>query len=124
MKKNNFIIMSVLVFMLFFSCTLNYEINSGSLCVRNDCDNDYLRISEVYVMEKERSGYERIWTGNLCSGYSEFIKLEKGKYSVKVVITDAFGFCYELTTGYNIYKNVESEKCVYVMFDGNGVFFE
>lgn len=124
MKKINFIIMSVLVFMLFFSCTLNYEINSGSLCVRNDCDNDYLRISEVYVMEKERSGYERIWTGNLCSGYSEFIKLEKGKYSVKVVITDAFGFCYELTTGYNIYKNVESEKCVYVMFDGNGVFFE
>lgn len=124
MKKINFIIMSVLVFMLFFSCTLNYEINSGSLCVRNDCDNDYLRISEVYVMEKERSGYERIWTGNLCSGCSEFIKLEEGKYSVKVVITDAFGFCYELTTGYNIYKNVESEKCVYVMFDGNGVFFE
>ncbi|OJF75692.1 MAG: hypothetical protein BKP49_10880 [Treponema sp. CETP13] len=124
MKKNNFIIMSVLVFMLFFSCTLNYEINSGSLCVRNDCDNNYLRISEVYVMEKERSGYERIWTGNLCSGCSEFIKIEEGKYSVKVVITDAFGFCYELTTGYNIYKNVESEKCVYVMFDGNGVFFE
>lgn len=124
MKKINFIIMSVLVFMLVFSCTLNYEINSGSLCVRNDCDNDYLRISEVYVMEKERSGYERIWTGNLCSGCSEFIKLEEGKYSVKVVITDAFGFCYELTTGYNIYKNVESEKCVYVMFDGNGVFFE
>ena len=124
MKKINFIIMSVLIFMLFFSCTLNYEINSGSLCVRNDCDNDYLRISEVYVMEKERSGYERIWTGNLCSGCSEFIKLEEGKYSVKVVITDAFGFCYELTTGYNIYKNVESEKCVYVMFDGNGVFFE
>ncbi len=124
MKKINFIIMSVLVFMLFFSCTLNYEINSGSLCVRNDCDNDYLRISEVYVMEKERSGYERIWTGNLCSGCSEFIKLEEGKYSVKVVITDAFGFCYELTTGYNIYKNVESGKCVYVMFDGNGVFFE
>lgn len=124
MKKIYFIIMSVLVFMLFFSCTLNYEINSGSLCVRNDCDNDYLRISEVYVMEKERSGYERIWIGNLCSGCSEFIKLEKGKYSVKVVITDVFGFCYELTTGYNIYKNVESEKCVYVMFDGNGVFFE
>lgn len=124
MKKINFIIMSVLVFMLFFSCTLNYEINSGSLCVRNDCDNDYLRISEVYVMEKERSGYERIWTGNLCSGCSEFIKLEEGKYSVKIVITDAFGFCYELTTGYNIYKNVESKKCVYVMFDGNGVFFE
>ena len=124
MKKINFIIMSVLVFMLFFSCTLNYEINSGSLCVRNDCDNDYLRISEVYVMEKERSGYERIWTGNLCSGCSEFIKLEEGKYSVKVVITDAFGFCYELTTGYNIYKNVESGKSVYVMFDGNGVFFE
>lgn len=124
MKKINFIIMSVLVFMLFFSCTLNYEINSGSLCVRNDCDNDYLRISEVYVMEKERSGYERIWTGNLCSGCSEFIKLGEGKYSVKVVITDAFGFCYELTTGYNIYKNVESGKSVYVMFDGNGVFFE
>ena len=124
MKKINFIIMSVLVFMLFFSCTLNYEINSGSLCVRNDCDNDYLRISEVYVMEKERSGYERIWTGNLCSGCSEFIKLGEGKYSVKVVITDAFGFCYEFTTGYNIYKNVESGKSVYVMFDGNGVFFE
>lgn len=124
MKKINFIIMSVLVFILFFSCTLNYEINSGSLCIRNDCDNDCLRISEVYVMEKERSGYERIWTGNLCSGCSEFIKLEEGKYSVKVVITDAFGFCYELTTGYNIYKNVESGKSVYVMFDGNGVFFE
>ena len=124
MKKINFIIMSVLVFMLFFSCTLNYQINSGSLCVRNDCDNDYLRISEVYVMEKEQSGYERIWTGKLCSGSSEFIKLDEGKYSVKIVVTDAYGFCYEFTTGYNIYKNVESGKCVYVMFDGNGVFFE
>lgn len=116
--------MSVLFFMLIFSCTLNYESNSGSLCVRNDSDNDYLHISEVYVMEKEQAGYERIWTGKLCSGSSELIKLDEGKYSVKIVVTDAYGFCYEFTTGYNIYKNVESGKCVYVMFDGNGVFFE
>ena len=124
MKKNILVIMSVLVFALISSCTLNYETNSGSLCVRNDCYNDYLRISEVYVMEKERSGYERIWTGKLCSGSSEFIKLDEGKYSVKIVVTDAYGFCYEFTTGYNIYKNVESGKCVYVMSHGNGVFFE
>ena len=126
MKKNNFIIMSVLVFMLFFSCTLNYEINSGSLCVRNDCDNNYLRISEVYVMEKEQSGYERIWKGNLSAGSCEFISVDDGNYSVKVLVSDdsAFGLYYELTTGYNIYKKVQGENCVYVIFDGSGVFFE
>ena len=74
----------------------------------------------------ESVGYEIIWKGNLSAGSCEFISVDDGNYSVKVLVSEdsAFGLYYELTTGYSIYKKVQGENCVYVIFDGSGVFFE
>ena len=105
------------------SCTLNYDSKTGSICLRNESENNELYIQEVYVKEKENNGFERIWSGNLVAGSSEFITVDEGSYSVKIVVS-RFGFLYELNTGYNIYKKVCNGDCVYVCFDGNGIFFE
>ena len=114
------------VFIACTSCTVNYGVEQGSICVRNDSENKGLVVREVYIKDKESEGYERIWKGNLSTGSCEFISVDDGNYSVKVLVSDdsAFGLYYELTTGYNIYKKVQGENCVYVIFDGSGVFFE
>lgn len=114
------------VFIACTSCTVNYGVEQGSICVRNDSENKGLAVREVYVKDKESEGYERIWKGNLSAGSCEFISVDDGNYSVKVLVSDepVFGLYYELTTGYNIYKKVQGENCVYVIFDGSGVFFE
>ena len=37
-------------------------------------------------IEKEQSGYSRIWTGNLAAGSSEFIRIDEGEYSVGMLL--------------------------------------
>ena len=115
-----------LVFASYTSCTVNSGAGQGSICVRNAAEDKSLTVREVYLKDKDSEGYERIWKGNLSAGSCEFINVDDGNYSVKVLVSDGavFGLYYELTTGYNIYKKVQGENCVYVIFDGNGVFFE
>lgn len=124
MKKMKLVFLTLLA-TLFVSCTVNYDEKQGSLCVRNEAFNTSLNICEVYVKEKGSSGYERIWTGNLASGSSEFISLDEGMYSVKIAVSNYPGFIlYEYTSGYNVYKKVNADDCIYVSFDGNGIYFE
>lgn len=99
--------------------------DTGSICIRNEAYGNSLQIVEIYAKEKEKSGYSRIWTGNLAAGSSEFIRIDEGEYSVGIVVagTCSQGCPVEWTTqagtGYNIYKRVNSGSCIYVMFDGN-----
>ena len=113
---------------LFSSCMM--KDNTGSICIRNEAEDNSLLIVGVYAKEKEQSGYSRIWTGNLAAGSSEFIRIDEGEYSVGIVVagTCSQGCPVEWTTqagtGYNVYKRVNSGNCIYVTFDGKGVFFE
>lgn len=76
------------VFIACTSCAVNYGVEQGSICVRNDSGNKGLVVREVYVKDKESEGYERIWKGNLSAGSCEFISVDDGNYSVKVLVSD------------------------------------
>lgn len=110
---------------LFFSCNFGTE-SRASLCIRNCSDKDNLAVTAVYIKGREDAGYERVWTGSLESGTSEFIFIDEGSYSVRIDVADIdlFGFSRTFTTGYNIYKEAGREETLYVCFDGGGVYFE
>lgn len=126
MKK---IFVSILALFSLTICGCNFNtVDKGSLVVRNESENDSVYISAVYAMESEASGYQLVWTGKIENNSSEFIKLEPGKYAVKIEATNSF---YEILesktayeTGYNIYKNLDSDGFINVVFDGKGVYFE
>lgn len=127
--KRNIFMLTVFVLAVFFSSCMMKD-NTGSICIRNEAEDNSLRIVGVYAKEKEQSVYSRIWTGNLAAGSSEFIRIDEGEYSVGIVVagTCSQGCPVEWTTqagtGYNVYKRVNSGNCIYVTFDGKGVFFE
>lgn len=124
MKRKMLVLFGIVLVSVLSCSSASYDDKLGCICIRNE--GNLFSICEVYVKDKEKSGYERIWKGNLSSGSSEFINVTEGNYSVKAVVakSSGFGLPHELTTGYNIYKKVCVGNCVYVVFDGNGIFFE
>lgn len=102
--------------------------NKGSLVIRNESGNPDVEIFAVYVMQKETSGYNLVFSGSIKDGSSHFIELEAGEYSVMIYAkTTAHGIFssekkYE--TGYNIYKELDENGFVTVIFDGKGIYFE
>jgi len=126
MKK---IFVSILALFSLIICSCNFNTDDkGSLVVRNESENNSVYISAVYVMESEASGYQLVWTGKIENNSSEFIKLEPGKYAVKIEATNSFYDIREsktaYETGYNIYKKLDSDGFINVIFDGKGVYFE
>lgn len=107
------------------SCVFKDE-NKSSICIRNCSDNESLVITNVYAKEKDGYGYERIWTGTLSDGSSEFISVEEGSYSVMIDVayTSVFGLCRSYATGYSVFRKAESGGALYVCFDGNGIYFD
>ena len=123
MKK---IFLFILPLFFFLSCTLNTE-NEGTLVVSNHSENTSQIISEIYVKERESSGYTKLWNGRLKKNSSEFICLKPGNYSVQVKVTEQgvlYDYVSTYTTGYNIYKPIREDAFVNVAFDGNGIYFE
>ena len=119
----------LVVFSLFFSsCGFNANENKGSLVIQNNAENENISITAVYVKEKESSGYQLVWSGEIKNNESEFILLEKGDYSVKIAtvnsLYDLFSSINYYETGYNIYKTLNAYDFVNVVFDGNGIYFE
>lgn len=110
-----------------FSCKLSDD-SKGSLVVQNESENENIYITSVYAMEKESSGYQLVWTGEIKNESSEFIQLEPGKYSVKIATENRtysplISTEYS-TTGYNVYAQLKEDGFVNVVFDGNGIYFE
>jgi len=123
MKK---IFLFILPLFFLFSCTLNTE-NEGTLVVSNHSENTSQIISEIYVKERESSGYTKLWNGRLKNNSSEFICLKPGNYSVQIKVTEQgvlYDYVSTYTTGYNIYKPIREDSFVNVAFDGNGIYFE
>lgn len=124
MRKFFYIFMISLLF--FISC--DFQSSKGTLIVSNYSENENLEITNVYVKEKEATGYQLVYSGSIQDTQSYFIELNPGTYSVKIQVVDKnYGlfdekFYYE--TGYNIYENTDSRKAISVIFDGNGVYFE
>lgn len=115
---------------IFASCNLGQadKDNKCSLCIRNEggIEHGKIYITDVYVKEKNKSGYEKVYSGSIENGKSEFISIDEGEYSVKIETADTFpfGLHYSFTTGYNVYKKVSNGNVLYVNFDGNGIYFE
>lgn len=124
MRKFFYIFMISLLF--FISC--DFQSSKGTLIVSNYSENENLEITNVYVKEKEATGYQLVYSGSIQDTQSYFIELNPGTYSVKIQVVDKnYGlfdekFYYE--TGYNIYENTDSRKAIYVTFDGKGIFFD
>lgn len=116
-----------LAFLLFTSCSNMMNNDKGSLVVSNNNESYSAIISSVYVKEESSSGYVLVYSGEIENNNSYFIELEKGKYSVRIGVSRCIeGFKLPetfYTTGYNIYKSLESNG-LYVAFDGKGIFFE
>ena len=124
MRKFFYIFMISLLF--FVSC--DFQTSKGTLIVSNYSENENLEITNVYVKEKESSGYILVYSGSIPNTQSYFIELVPGNYSVKINVLDkTYGFFEQNTlyeTGYNIYENTTLNKAISVIFDGNGVYFE
>ena len=127
MKRFYFLILSLFLLCL-CSCNFNTDDNKGSLVVNNESTNENVSISAVYVKEKDSSGYQLVWSGEINSNSSEFIKLDEGNYSVKIATTnslyDLFSSITYYETGYNIYKELRANEFINVDFDGSGIYFE
>ena len=102
--------------------------NKGSLVIRNESGNSNVEISAVYVMPKGTSGYNLVFSGSIQNGSAHFIELEAGEYSVMIYAkTTALGVFSSETkyeTGYNIYKELDENGFITVIFDGKGIYFE
>lgn len=95
---------------------------------RKDDDDEPDCITRVYAMEKESSGYQLVWTGEIKNESSEFILLEPGKYSVKIAVENRTYSPFVSTeysaTGYNVYAQLNADGFVNAIYDGKGIYFE
>lgn len=127
MKKTFLFLVTLLSCLLAFSCKLSDD-SKGSLVVQNESENENIYITSVYAMEKESSGYQLVWTGEIKNESSEFIQLEPGKYSVKIAVENRtyspFVSTEYSTTGYNVYVQLIEDGFVNAIFDGKGIYFE
>lgn len=120
MKK--IIFLFVLVSAVFLtSCIIPYDSTKGVICIRN-CSAT-ADITDLFAMEKDSSGYSRIWEGNIKPDSCEYIWIPEGKYRLKIKTDEFFGFLFnDYTTG--CYRNFTSGKTEYVIFDGDELYFE
>lgn len=112
---------------IFSSCTLQSNSEYGSLVVLNQSELNKVVIESIYVREKNDSGYNLVWTGELQKYSSQFIELKPGAYSCKIRVKDScsiFDRYYFYETGYGIYKHISASDFVNVVFDGNGIYFD
>ncbi len=102
--------------------------NKGSLVIRNESGNPDVEIFAVYVMQKETSGYNLVFSGSIQNGSAHFIELEAGEYSVmicaKTTAHAIFSSEKKYETGYNICKELDENGFLTVIFDGKGIYFE
>lgn len=126
--KRTFLFLVTLMSCLFaFSCKMSDD-SKGSLVVHNESENENICITRVYAMEKESSGYQLVWTGEIKNESSEFILLEPGKYSVKIAVENRTYSPFVSTeysaTGYNVYAQLNADGFVNAIYDGKGIYFE
>lgn len=117
----------VLIASIFLSSCIFINDDEATLVVSNYSESESLKITEVYVMEQDSSGYSKIWTGTIAADNSEFISLKPGKYSVLITVinkANVLPLQYSYETGYNIYRTIETGKSAKVIFDGDGIYFE
>lgn len=122
MKEFAFVLVCI-ISSFFISCKVSDD--NTYLCVFNSSVYENLYITEIYVMEKDSSGYERVWVGSLGPGKSEMVKIDDGQYSVKIRTADisCLGFEWYYTTGYNVYKKAGEGDTINATFDGDGIYF-
>lgn len=121
-------------FVLFFliplilvGCDSSMSEGKGSLVVSNYSESENIYITHVYVREQDSSGYQLVWSGELPCQSTEFIMLEPGRYSVGITVSFSVGiveYIKPCDTGYNIYRELEEDGFLNVIFDGKGIYFE
>jgi len=126
MKKYLFI--CLLPFLLISCNCICDDSDTGSLVISNNFESSTAYISEVFVKEKEDSGFVMVYSGRINNSSSYFIKLKTGLYSVKVCVNyyyldGAFETTKYFNTGYNIYGTLSNKEGLYVAFDGEGIYF-
>ena len=117
------------IFCIFLtSCTLvQTEKNYGELIVSNYSEDESLVITNIYLKQKDTQGYILHFIGEIKNGYSQILEVDPDKYSVRIDVEqtkpdlDTEVKSYE--TGYNIYKLIDLNQTVEVIFDGDGIYF-
>ncbi|MBE6344187.1 MAG: hypothetical protein E7063_00660 [Spirochaetaceae bacterium] len=119
----------IFIFCIFLtSCTLvQTEKNYGELIVSNYSEDESLVITNIYLKQKDTQGYILHFIGEIKNGYSQILEVDPDKYSVRIDVEqtkpdlDIEVKSYE--TGYNIYKLIDLNQTVEVIFDGDGIYF-
>lgn len=119
----------IFIFCIFLtSCTLvQTEKNYGELIVSNYSEDESLVITNIYLKQKDTQGYILHFIGEIKNGYSQILEVDPDKYSVRIDVEqtkpdlDTEVKSYE--TGYNIYKLIDLNQTVEVIFDGDGIYF-
>lgn len=119
----------IFIFSIFLtSCTLvQTEKNYGELIVSNYSEDESLVITNIYLKQKDTQGYILHFIGEIKNGYSQILEVDPDKYSVRIDVEqtkpdlDIEVKSYE--TGYNIYKLIDLNQTVEVIFDGDGIYF-
>ena len=119
----------IFIFCIFLtSCTLvQTEKNYGELIVSNYSEDESLVITNIYLKQKDTQGYILHFIGEIKNWYSQILEVDPDKYSVRIDVEqtkpdlDIEVKSYE--TGYNIYKLIDLNQTVEVIFDGDGIYF-
>ena len=119
----------IFIFCIFLtSCTLvQTEKNYGELIVSNYSEDESLVITNIYLKQKDTQGYILHFIGEIKNGYSQILEVDPDNYSVRIDVEqtkpdlDTEVKSYE--TGYNIYKLIDLNQTVEVIFDGDGIYF-
>ncbi len=126
MKRFYFSILSLFLLCL-CSCKFDADDSKGSLVVRNSSGDADVYISAVYAKDEDASGWQLVWSGKISSGSSEFIELDEGSYSVRIItensLFEPFLSAQSYETGYNVYKTLKEDDFLNVEFDGSGIYF-
>lgn len=119
----------IFIFCIFLtSCTLvQTEKNYGELIVSNYSEDESLVITNIYLKQKDTQGYILHFIGEIKNGYSQILEVDPDKYSVRIDVEqtkpDLDIEVKSYKTGYNIYKLIDLNQTVEVIFDGDGIYF-